>query len=102
MKYLKTFEQNSNEPEPGDYVICEDSGTFTGELDEFIKNHVGQFIQMDAVGDFYIIRYENIPNYLKGGFYYNDCTIMERHEIKHWSKNKEDLEIILSLNKYNL
>jgi hypothetical protein len=60
----------------------------------------------------YTIKYENIPiemityfsNILNSGYEYSDKTIraMKRKEIVAFSKNKEDLEYIISANKYNI
>lgn len=107
MKYLKTYEKsNERKLQVGDYVICEDRGIF--ELANFTMNNIGQFVKMDSDG-FYIIRYENVPKELKNSMVYisnnkkyYDCVIMEKSEIKHWSKNKEDLYIYLDVNKYNV
>jgi hypothetical protein len=101
-------ESNKMKLQVGDYVICEDRGLYSNELVKFINNNIGQYIIMND--GFYIIKYENTPEELKNIMvYYNsqnkkyyDCVIMEKSEIKYWSKNKEDLYIYLDINKYNV
>ena len=111
MKYIKKFESASvDELKIGDYVICEDNGTFSEELlSVFINNNIGQFIRMDYDNHFYIIEYKNIPKELRNSMVYNDrnkiyihCVIMEKYEIKYFSSNKEDCEIYLAAKNYNI
>ena len=92
---------NEGEPKVGDYVICEES--VSGEVvKEFISNNIGIFSKSIHDETFkYSIEYENIPDNIYGAFT-NKCRRMSRQEIKYWSKDKEELEILLVTNKYNL
>jgi hypothetical protein len=90
MKYLKTFE-NVNEPEVG-YFVIGDHINFTWAKN-IIKSNIGEIIKIDNnSGEIpYNVSYDN-DNIFK----------LYDNEILHFSKNKEDLEIYIQVNKYNL
>jgi len=101
MKHIKLFEEiNQNvigswtlAPEVGDYVIC-DSTNFD-LLKNLVKNNIGKLIQIEKVtrdDDNYYIKYTEIENDI----------VFWRSEILYWSKDKEELEAILTAQKYNL
>ncbi len=115
MKYIKKFEEidqdKNDEPQIGDYVICDDTFSDDKQLLDFIKNNMGQIIPIDYDDSIdknhfdYLVKYENIPYALISRFFrfYNDTSRpMKREEIIYYSPNKEDLEIIITQNKYNL
>ena len=98
-------------PKIGDYVLCEEAFSTNSAnnkaIDQFIMDNIGQYIKdnkaNNAVSFPYIIFYENIPNNMKmKGVFIKGEREMSRNEIKHFSKNKEELEIILNSRKYNL
>jgi hypothetical protein len=101
MKHLKYFESvNDGEPKVGDYVIV-DRKT---ELDvyDFTSNNIGYYEQsVNSNRMTYHIRFNNVPEELEKKFTYN-CRNYSREDIKYWSKNKKELEIILSTIKYNI
>jgi hypothetical protein len=106
MKHLKHFE-NINEPEVGDYAICENYVNSNLKiLDDFLLTNIGLITNIhNRVKDYpYIIKFEKIPAELKTYTEDNMGTEMmfQKEEIVHFSKNKEDLEYIISANKYNL
>lgn len=110
MKYLKTYEEiNERELQIGDYVICPETYGFSEQVSNFVENNIGQYIA-NADMDFLIIQYENVPDELKVNLYYTNenyityenSAVVERYEIKYWSPNKDDLEIYLDADKYNL
>jgi len=112
MKHIKTFESvNDDKPQVGDWVICKESFD-EGTLCDFISNNIGKFIRYrrsdDHVAPSYthIIQYENIPTELLYGFKnaenQNNCRGMKIYEILKWSKDKEDLELQIKTQKYNL
>lgn len=118
---FKIFEElNENNPNINDYVLLVDNQDF------FMKN-IGKIkfiVKNDEQENVYIIEYKediipekprvyfkskiemkqllNTHNYdvelNKDCFYY--LCLLDR--IKYWSSNKEDLEIILDMNKYNI
>lgn len=114
---FKIFE-SINELEIGDYVIC----NVSVEIDikaryyeseqrykAFLRNNIGQYIKNEPEVRFsYLISYEYIPeefkNFIRKDDDFPNIQIIgvERSEILVYSKNKEDLEVKLSANKYNL
>jgi hypothetical protein len=121
MKYIKTFEDiNTAEPEIGDYVIVYDQFTYTSnmiEWKEFMNTHVGRLIRKrdsdinNTKRLLYDVEYENIPENVKRIIFkykFDPKTnkAVEKgfniDEIVCWSKNKEELELKLAANKYNL
>jgi hypothetical protein len=101
MKYIKNFESvNDGEPKVGDYVIV-DRKT---ELDVyyFTSNTIGYYEQIIYSNKMtYHIRFDNVPEEIENKFTY-DCRNYSREDIKYWSRNKEEIEIILSTIKYNI
>ena len=108
MRYLKKYEASRN-PKIGDYVII-DPHTPVKEVEDWILNHIGQIIdvEMDFSTDRYryTVKYENIPKGWEDHFSYDyhEKNIRRTYKfgIEHYSKNKEDLERIIAINKYNL
>ena len=103
MKYIKTFESiNKDKPEVGDYVICDstiddyvicDSTNFVS-LRELVQNSIGKITIIKSV--FFWDEF-----YIEYGDLIGDIMFVEE-EILFWSKNKEELELILTTKKYNL
>jgi hypothetical protein len=91
MKYLKKFETKHRLPEVGDYVIITDL-----ILREKEQNKIGKITH----------RYDNSYSFYNSPFYDVILNGEERffglENIQDWSDNKEELEIILNINKYNL
>jgi len=110
MKHIKEYKWhkilNNNRPEKGDYVICQEDG----KLDEFLSLNIGQVKYIDSydkIDTLYTVGYDKISyevrSYFSKRIEYNQyLRNMLIEEIKYWSKNKEDLEVILQANKYNL
>lgn len=101
MKHLKKFNESiEEEPQIGDYAIA---GTNSSNIPfkTFLNNTIGKIIFIDKVS--VNIEYENIPDSIKDNFniVQNNRTC-DRSLLKYHSKYKEELEIILSQNKYNL
>ena len=103
MKYIKKYEYLQDDPQVGDYVICNEIGGMdrNNKLDNFIKSNIGQIINIDFDDSIpYDIEYK-IPIEYDEHFVSN-CRIMYRDEIIHFSPNKEDLEPYINAIKYNL
>jgi len=106
-KLSKTHEQHATDPQIGDYVICEENlmTNATNRKRICISNNIGNIIDYNPTinSDYkYMVYYENAPEDL---FWFNGkdkVRQMSRKEIIYYSKNKEDLEIYLDANKYNL
>lgn len=97
---FKLFENiNEDEPEVGDYVLCEEDEDTTFD---FTKNKIGKYCMNSEDIDYpYYIEYDNIPDNLQI-FFTDNCRLMMKNEIKYWSKDKNELEAILSTNKFNI
>jgi hypothetical protein len=101
MRYLKTYEENSNEPQVGDYVICNFISNHIGKINcNFISNHIGKIIMKKKHNFYpYNVFYENAPNIYFG---ISKTIVANRNNIIHFSKIKKDLEVYIDANKYNL
>ena len=116
MKYIKQYEA-IEEPQIGDYVICEDGNN--RQLIDFLCSNIGKIIRFRTNEDpplprfkffnnkfKYMVLYENIPENLNVNFnsayHMPNCRAMSRDEIKHFSHNKEYLEQFIINTKYNL
>jgi hypothetical protein len=93
MKYLKTFE-NTNKPNIGDYVVVN------------VKDE--KYYGLPVIGQIYA-EYPNM--FFNRVYYFIKYTLPDNHtfndvfqidEILKYSKNKENLEYIISSNKYNI
>ena len=106
MKYIKKFENLKDEPEVGDYTICISPNFVVNEkLIDFIESNIGRITKMYDVSSLkskkYYILYDNVPISLE--YYFDKNTrIFNEDEIIEFAKTKEDLEIKLQANKYNL
>jgi len=111
MKYIKKFEKSNVDKlkyQIGDYVICQEKGwlpssNFLIFLD-FIGNNIGQIVNKNTSVYDYIVKYENIPKEIKDYFNHQNGTSrdMTEFEIINHSKNKEKLETILNIKKFNI
>jgi len=115
MKYIKTYENiNEDAPQVDDYVICEEYSD-ERELDIFLANNIGKIVDIEKNTYFagikdiiYWVKYDsNIGEELETSFNFGkymekNTRPFDKKEIKYWSKNKEELEHIISANKYNL
>jgi len=104
MKYLKTYEQNSNKPKIGDYVLMK---TDSKNIDyrNFLKSNAGKIEYI--MGNVVYVLYKNIPIKLLKFFNFNTFSqeyyhTFNENKILVFSDNPDDLELKLSANKYNL
>ena len=117
MKYIKLFEtvisrdkgwRTKNQPKVGNYVICDPNIRMLRKSQNYIENHIGQIIN---VGEHqYAIQYDDPPiDPLDSDFY--DTVIdgknvkyqwFQLYQILYYSDDKEELELFLVANKYNL
>ena len=112
MKYIKKFENHIDDIQIGDYVIChEDSDSNrSNELVDFVNNNIGRIVSHGYYSaDDYNITFDNIPKKFKKNDYFSIkdgdkeySRYMQKNEIIDWSKNKEELELKLAVNKYNI
>ena len=102
MRYIRLFEElNQGEPKVGDYVLCEID--FRPER----NGRIGRIIEYTPAERFYATKMGKVAyNYRVEYFEYGNSVeirvMVSRDEIKHWSDNKKELEIISQAKKYNL
>jgi len=111
MKYIKEYETIENQLNDGDYVICYYDklaryayhAELTDELKEFINNNVGRINIVSRVQYTWIdVSYENIPYNLMNKFSDINSILLTKDAVVDTSPDKEELEVKLSANKYNL
>lgn len=125
MKYLKYFESIEKYPEIGDYVICKDNESEDKdendiEFENFLNHSVGMILDSNKEKNnffktitgkrfenysipIYLIQFENeLPEFIKEPDFPENSLIFDENEIVVFSKNKDELEILLSAKKYNL
>jgi len=115
MRYIKTYEKvYVDRPEIDDWAIVHLSQNIDDELNKFIKSNIGKIVDIgyETIEDyrgnqhksqFYVLNYDTeIPKNIKIWFQDDNNIAFETHEIKYWSKDREDLELIIAANKYNL
>ena len=110
---FKIFESiNQGEPQKDDYVICAIDPSFnsTGCI-EFVRNMIGQVIEVNPsfapIGKPYYIEYKNLEREMVIKCFdvihnLNGSKHISREEILFWSPNKEDLEKILTQQRFDL
>jgi len=110
MKHLKLYKEVT--ANVGDYVIINVGSDFLIPiLSDFINNNIGKIRYRDDDG--IVVKYFNIPEELKKYFsdnpavdsgvqFKNPITFFPVRLIQYRSRNKKDLEEILTAKKYNL
>lgn len=112
MKYIKTYE-SKNKPKIGDYVICRDYA-MDSVCNELLSKCVGKIINVnkhkhssDILYKFencncrYFVEFKDLPHKIDYHFSHN-VRAFERREILDFATTKEDLEIKINAQKYNL
>ena len=100
MKYIRLYEELSNEPQVGDYVVCNitkewffnddsDGGEPRWNFDT-INNSVGRIRNKSSF--LYSIKFD----------FEEDIIVFNTEDIVFHSKNKKDCELYLDTKKYNL
>jgi len=96
MKYMIPFGTDKNEPQVGDYVIVHGTSR-NDELNVFLLNNIGKVDE--KIRSALRIKYhglKKIKNFDK------NTTWVNIREIKVFAKTKEELELKIAANKYNL
>jgi len=114
MKYLKKYESIKNEePQIGDYVLVNSDISYNSDkFEKFISNSIGIIVKINLSKSL-LIKYKKIPANIKYVFRYrdtikgssnqtNNSILIGPNDILYYSKNKEDCEIYLAQQKYNL
>lgn len=107
MKHLKKFEIISNNISIGDYVLVKyrtiKDNALLKQLSNFINNTIGIVVKIND-SDIYV-KFENIPNNLilffsHTNFESTKCIL--KYNIIDFSKTKEDLELKIQTQKFNI
>ena len=99
MKYLKTFEQNIDEPKVDDYVIIY-GDYFDITLINFFSKNIGRIIEINNNKETnykYLINFE-----IKIPIFETYSAEFSLDEISEWSYDKEILKIKVDVKKYNI
>jgi len=116
MKYIKEYykhsENNIDNLELYDYVIS-DVKLSDDKMTYYLQNNIGQLVKITEDDFLYNVRYI-APDFDLSSYplsWFTTVVIdkinyinmpLEPREIKYWSKDKSDLELVLNINKYNL
>jgi len=106
MRYIKEFEKKTNvEISRGDYVLMNYTPSHKTliDLSNFINNTIG--IVSKISDDFIYVKYDAVPITLQRFFDKTNeinCRMMYIEDIVDFAKSKEELELKLQANKYNL
>jgi len=103
---FKLYELNDHNPTIGDYVICQDLSPVTNDS----YGEIGQIIDINTnfsanypyivSFDFDDAKLDSLKDFIAVGT--DDGFLFSLDEIKYCSKNKKDLELMLSAEKFNL
>jgi len=102
MKHLKTYEMIEEEPQIGDWVVCKDQSPAIPDKEaDFISSNIGKISKFNGSDTYfhYIVYYKDSEN---NRYFVGHERKMNRKEIIYHSKNKEDCEAFLAMNRYNL
>ena len=92
---FKIFESvNKSRPEIGDYVIVH-TGVDNETMDKFYNNNIGQIVGNYENGDFFDVQFDVENNRIPHG-------AIKLSQLKYWSKDKEELELIITSLKFNI
>lgn len=109
---IKTFEEfekfeKKHKLKKGDYVICHTifntSFLSKNEINQFLDTNVGRYVKYNKAYEFkYGIKYDNVPHNLQSAFNDEGLYWANKNEIFDWSNSKEELEVKISVRKYNI
>jgi len=108
---FKLFEHISIPPKDDDYVLIDEKEFKHGNkiFLKFITSNIGQVVNVFAsyggTETLYNIKFdlEIIPDVILGRYFdYHGCKTFHLSDIKCWTENKEELEIMINSNKFNI
>lgn len=114
MKYLKRYE-NLNDSQIGDYAIAVPENLIK-DSEHFFNNTIGKILKIEreylSREKRYAVQYENIPSFIQnyycvwrekdGKQYHENIIWFAPNMIKHHSRLKEELELVIQSNKYGI
>jgi len=101
-------------PKVGDYVICKEYSDGNGNSNDefflkFLSENIGQIIKINlynTINCSFVVEYNDVPRELSEYFSYENYRSNSRKmfidEIVYFSKNKKDLDMYITANKYNI
>lgn len=111
MKYLRNFENLTEFPKTGDYVLIKTNITNIlndekyNRIRVFIDNTIGIILDYNSYRNYVVVKYENIPDDIKSYFTY----IQDRYErmfeidrIVAYGSTEEELKLKIQTNKFNI
>ena len=107
---FKLYEEVMRNPEVGDYLLCDEYNADDADEEVFLytKTHVGQIIKQKNSTQF-LVKYDidfDTCGFTQDRFQFetdpNGVRTMNKNEIQYWSRNKEELEQILVVKKFNI
>jgi len=102
---FKIFENINTLPKMGDYVIINDS-LYIKELKSFFSSNIGRIVNKYTNNneELYVVKFDNIPTDIKEHYFgrFSNTKDFSISKFKCWTKEKEELEVIVNSNKYNL
>ena len=107
MKYIKTFENIENLPEIDDWVIMKTLSSHN-IVKNFINNTIGEVVNLDKTNiqniDITVMYYDIPEDFKKLMNVDSDVYVREfrSNQIVEFAKTKEELELKLQSNKYNI
>lgn len=112
MKIKRFNEKNSTyDIEVGDFVYIEYSNSFFNygvtenmrqEYINFLKNNVGQVVEINFALSQVKVKYNNVPKILNWFFSINGTIILSLFDIKYHNKDIDVVRIKMDAEKYNL
>lgn len=112
MKILKFNEIKINELEKNDYVIMNDDihnyflpGTTPPQrykFSDFLKNNIGQIINVNKIHNNITVEFHNIPFDLGYIFNYKKTYLFNPESVKYYDKTIEGLKLKIESKKYNI
>ena len=111
IKYINEIYTIEKGPGIDDYVICIDKNVTDKNLEYFINTHIGQYDHYDYDYNTFVVKYniddvnEIIKNYPYIVKFFDEKSMYHFDGYKsmiYWSKDKEELEMILAAKNFNL
>jgi len=104
MKYLKSFEMNTNKIfdfKVGDYIICEYI-TLRPDIKHFLEHTVGQITEIEDYSSFATVRYDIDPQ-LENFYLINGTCSLLKNEMRLATTKEIETQLLKNdVNKYNL
>jgi len=96
MKYIKTYEDTDEFPQIGDYILMK--MTRVSDFNLYVSTHIGKIVdRRKNHPHMYVVKYDEVIPHWN-----TNLIDVFLNEILYFSKNKEELELKLQINKFNI